>query len=489
MKSSFLLLAETAILVSIIFFIPYTEIDWIAYMEEVEMCLNGELDYRSISGGTGPLVYPAGFVWLFIALRFVSRGGVDINLMQYIYAAVYLGTLSLALCWYRAAKVPLWSTLFLFCSKRIRSLYVLRLFNDCWAILAAFVAVWLLTSFLPTLPHAHSRISKIRLNRDRRWYLGCLLMSMGISIKMNICLFLPGLLCILLYSLPFSKVVVCGLIGAGWQLFVGIPFFLSYPESYVSKAFELSRVFQHRWSVNYQFLSVDVFEHRCFHTLLFGLMLVSYGFLWKKRWGPRCRRVVEEASVVCVTEMDSSVKSVPNSSSTLDVRKNSDRKEIGKGRKEREGEVESTSPSFPADTPAASPCFERSVTNGAIPKNTASSWHTRCSFEWICLPHVLTLLESNLVGVAFSRSMHYQFFIWIFFSILFVLHYTKLPSIVSMAFFAAIQYGFEVYPPTPFSSAVLMGGFACTVLSTLFLGNEGNNAKVSRTSKSTGDPN
>lgn len=486
---SILLYLEAVIIVSIIFLVPYTEIDWIAYMEEVEMCLNGELDYRLICGGTGPLVYPAGFVWIFSALRFISRGGVDINLVQYIYAAVYLGTLSLVLRWYRAAKIPLWLILFLFCSKRIRSLYILRLFNDCWAIFAAFVAVWLLTSSLSSFPLVNPRLGKILLYEDRHWYLGCLLMSMGISIKMNICLFLPGLLCILFYSLPFSKVVVCGLIGAGWQILVGIPFFLSYPESYVSKAFEVSRLFHQRWSVNYQFLSVDAFENRNFHMLLFGLMLISYGLLWKKRWGPRCRRVVEEFNTVCETEKDSSVELLLSSSSVLDVRSNSEREGLNKGSKEREGKAENTSPSFPADTPAVAPCLERSLRNDAIAKSIASSSRTHCPIERICLPHVLTLLESNLVGVAFSRSMHYQFFVWIYFSILFVLYHTKLPAIISISFFAAIQYGFEVYPPTPFSSAVVMGGFTCTVLSTLFLGNDVKNVKVGKTNRSASDQN
>ncbi len=37
-----------------------TEIDWIAYMQEVGGFMGGELDYLKLKGDTGPLVYPAG---------------------------------------------------------------------------------------------------------------------------------------------------------------------------------------------------------------------------------------------------------------------------------------------------------------------------------------------------------------------------------------------------------------------------------------------
>jgi hypothetical protein len=50
-------------------FTPDTEIDWVAYMEEVQGVENGEYDYANLRGQTGPLVYPAGFVWIFMFLK------------------------------------------------------------------------------------------------------------------------------------------------------------------------------------------------------------------------------------------------------------------------------------------------------------------------------------------------------------------------------------------------------------------------------------
>ena len=53
-----------------------TEIDWQAYMEQAALWRAGERDYSELRGGTGPLVYPAGFVYLFAALQRVTGGAV-----------------------------------------------------------------------------------------------------------------------------------------------------------------------------------------------------------------------------------------------------------------------------------------------------------------------------------------------------------------------------------------------------------------------------
>lgn len=53
-----------------------TEIDWEAYIEEVDGFLGGELDYANLRGGTGPLVYPAGFVYLFSGIRWLTQASV-----------------------------------------------------------------------------------------------------------------------------------------------------------------------------------------------------------------------------------------------------------------------------------------------------------------------------------------------------------------------------------------------------------------------------
>lgn len=47
-----------------------TEIDWVAYMQEVEGFLDGERNYFNLRGDTGPLVYPAGFLYAYAVRSF-----------------------------------------------------------------------------------------------------------------------------------------------------------------------------------------------------------------------------------------------------------------------------------------------------------------------------------------------------------------------------------------------------------------------------------
>ena len=91
-----------------------------------------------------------------------------------------------------------------------------------------------------------------------QWNAGCLVFSFAVSLKMNVLLFAPGLLLLLLQvsvDLPhviYRLLVFCALP----QLILGAPFLLSHPVSYLRKAFELDRVFFHQWTVNWKVRTV-----------------------------------------------------------------------------------------------------------------------------------------------------------------------------------------------------------------------------------------
>ena len=203
-----LILAECVLCSLIVWRVPYTEIDWRAYMDEVGGYLQGERDYRELRGDTGPLVYPAGFVYIYASLKTLTGG--DIFLGQCAFVGVYVIHLAIVLGVYAQARcVPPWALLTLCLSKRVHSIFVLRLFNDCFAMAFAYLAVCLF--------------------QRGRWVIGCVVFSLGVSVKMNVLLMAPPLLVLLVggerSTVAFTAVVAVLLT----QLAVGYEFLVTYP--------------------------------------------------------------------------------------------------------------------------------------------------------------------------------------------------------------------------------------------------------------------
>uniref|UniRef100_K7GBR1 Dol-P-Man:Man(5)GlcNAc(2)-PP-Dol alpha-1,3-mannosyltransferase n=1 Tax=Pelodiscus sinensis TaxID=13735 RepID=K7GBR1_PELSI len=261
-----LCLAEVGVAHWVIRRVPYTEIDWKAYMDEVEGVVNGTFDYTQLKGETGPLVYPAGFVYIFLGLYYLTSHGINIRLAQYLFAALYLVTLLLVFRIYsRTKKVPPYVFFFMCCaSYRIHSIYILRLFNDPVAMTILFLAVNL---FL-----------------EERWSWGCFFFSLAVSVKMNVLLFAPGLLFLLLWRFgllgTIPKLSICALL----QVALGLPFLLANPVGYVTRSFDLGRQFLFKWTVNWRFLPEEVFQHRAFHLALLAAHLGALGLFALHRW-------------------------------------------------------------------------------------------------------------------------------------------------------------------------------------------------------------
>jgi len=88
--------------------------------------------------------YPAGHAHIHRFLYAITNEGKDIATAQAIYGVLYLGTLVTTCAIYRkAGGIPNWIVLLLPLSKRLHSIYALRLFNDCWAVFAAQLAILL----------------------------------------------------------------------------------------------------------------------------------------------------------------------------------------------------------------------------------------------------------------------------------------------------------------------------------------------------------
>uniref|UniRef100_A0A3B4AMX9 Dol-P-Man:Man(5)GlcNAc(2)-PP-Dol alpha-1,3-mannosyltransferase n=1 Tax=Periophthalmus magnuspinnatus TaxID=409849 RepID=A0A3B4AMX9_9GOBI len=369
---SILWFLEIGINVWVIRKVPYTEIDWKAYMDEVEGVINGTYDYTQLKGDTGPLVYPAGFVYIFSALYYITSQGVNIRLGQYIFAAFYLITLLLVFRLYlRTKKVPPYVFFFVCCaSYRIHSIFVLRLFNDPVAMMLLFAA--------------------INLFIDEYWWLGCGIYSLAVSVKMNVLLFAPGLLFLLLSEFGLIKTIPKLSLCAGIQILLGLPFLLENPVGYVSRAFDLGRQFMFKWTVNWRFLPEWLFLNRQFHLLLLAAHLLTLLLFTLRRW----KRPGE---------------------SIFDLIKEPSKRKV--------------------------------------PLQKTSVDHI-LSFILI----VLILFTSNFIGMCFSRSLHYQFYVWYFHTLPYLLWsggVKKLAHLLRVLILGLIELSWNTYPSTSSSSAAL----------------------------------
>lgn len=364
--ASVLWFLEIGINIWVIQKVAYTEIDWKAYMDEVEGVINGTYDYTQLKGDTGPLVYPAGFVYIFMALYYITSHGVNIRLAQYLFGVFYLLTLLLVFrIYHRTKKVPPYVFFFVCCaSYRIHSIFVLRLFNDPVAMMLLFGAVNL---FL-----------------DGRWTLGCGLYSLAVSVKMNVLLFAPGLLFLLLSEFGLMRTIPKLSLCAVIQLLLGLPFLMDNPIGYISRAFDLGRQFLFKWTVNWRFLPEWLFLSRYFHLVLLGAHLLTLLAFVLRRWKRPGESILELL------------------------------KEPGKR-------------IFPAQ------------------KLNADQM-------------VLILFSSNFIGMCFSRSLHYQFYVWYFHTLPFLLWsggVKKLAHLLRVLILGLIELSWNTYPSTNYSSAAL----------------------------------
>ncbi|QSL64261.1 hypothetical protein MERGE_000417 [Pneumocystis wakefieldiae] len=255
--------------------IPYTEIDWNTYMTQVSIYLSGERNYVNIKGDTGPIVYPSGFLYLYSLLYKLTDGGRDIARAQYIFMLVYLSTLFFIFKIYQTIKAPLYTYFMLIFSKRLHSIYLLRLFNDCWAMLFSYIGIY---AYVQNL-----------------WTLGTFFFAIALGIKMNVLLFFPAIAIILFQILGLRRTLYHFLLIFGIQTLLFIPF-ISYKKEYISRAFDFSHVFLYEWSVNWKFLSEDVFFSKKFSFLLLFIhiltLFVFSSTLWNRISGRSLKELV-----------------------------------------------------------------------------------------------------------------------------------------------------------------------------------------------------
>jgi alpha-1,3-mannosyltransferase len=99
------------------------------------------------------------------------------------------------------SQVPPYVFPLLVLSKRLHSIYMLRLFNDCFAVLFLWLAIY---SY-----------------QKRQWVVGTGLLSCGIGVKMSVLLSIPGIAFILLQAIGLERSITMSLLLAQTQVWNG----------------------------------------------------------------------------------------------------------------------------------------------------------------------------------------------------------------------------------------------------------------------------
>ncbi|KAF8522184.1 mannosyltransferase [Hysterangium stoloniferum] len=374
----------------IIHFVPYTEIDFETYMYQAELYISGVRDYSKISGPSGPLVYPAGHVYIHRLLSLISSGGNSLRLLQNIYGGLYLVSLFLTCSLYRTAgNLPNYVLLLLPLSKRLHSIFMLRLFNDCWSLVVVQGAIMAYATGWDDI--------------------ASVLFSAALSIKMSIFLYLPGLLVVLFkrHGL-FHTLRHCAVIAVSQGL-IALPFISTYPRSYFASAFEFSRIFLYKWTVNWRFIPEDIFLSRPWAFTLLAMHLCTLVAFATMKW---CKA-------------DGGVLNV----------------------------------------------LSRGLRHPTVGATTSVS-----------ADQVITILAiSNLIGIIFARSLHYQFYSWYTQQLPFLLWRTKYPVPMRILALLCFEYAWNVFPSTKSSSGILLASHAVLLLGLWYGFPEGKEGTISKT--------
>ncbi|CAN6561491.1 unnamed protein product [Malus baccata var. baccata] len=378
--SSALLLCDAILVALIIAYVPYTKIDWDAYMSQVSGFLGGERDYANLKGDTGPLVYPAGFLYFYSAIQYVTGG--QVHPAQILFGILYIINLGIILfiCG-KTDLVPWWAFILLCLSKRVHSIFVLRLFNDC-------LAMMLLYASLASLLY-------------QKWHLGLIIFSGAVSIKMNVLLYAPPLLLLMLKAMSIGG-VISALSGAALvQILLGMPFIMSHPFAYISRAFNLGRVFILFWSVNFKFVPEPIFVSKAFAISLLiahlGLLTAFAHYRWCMHEGGLFKFLYSRLDPIKLKFALTS--------------------------------------SFPLKK-----SFNIRSSNRVLRK------------EYI----VTTMFVGNFIGIVCARSLHYQFYSWYFHSLPYLLWKTPFPTVLRILLFIGVEFCWNVFPSSLYSSAMLL---------------------------------
>jgi alpha-1,3-mannosyltransferase len=256
---------------------------------------------------------------------------------------------------------------------------MLRCFNDGFAVYYLWLATFLF--------------------QQRYWTLGAIVYSVGLGVKMSLLLVLPAVGIVLLLGRGFRPAVRLAWLIAQIQLVIALPFLANNPLGYLGRAFEFSRQFLFKWTVNWRFVGEETFLSRWFSLLLLASHVsVLLGFITNRWLKPTRKSIVDIVGPMLFFE------SPFNGNEELDI--------------------------ATAITP-----------------------------QYI----LTTVLTANVIGLVFARSLHYQFYAYVAWATPYLLWRSGIHPVLVWSLFFVQEWAWNVYPSTPVSSSVVVGMLGLTV--------------------------
>jgi len=253
--------------------------------------------------------------------------------------------------------------------------------------------------------------------------LATLLYSWGLGTKMSLLLALPAIGVVLYLGRGPKGATSLAVLMFQVQVAIAAPFVVKHSKSYVGRAFELSRVFLYKWTVNWRFVGEDFFLSTAFSRgLLVSHVAVLTAFIICRWLKPSGKSLVEVAGDI----RDAVVPYIWMSQ-------------------------------FPPPGEPVNQVVSRLVTPRYI---------------------MTTILTANVVGMLFARSLHYQFYAYLAWATPYLLWRSGMHPVLQYALWGAQEWAWNVFPSTSESSSVVVAVMAVTVLSVWFGAKEEYTPKV-----------
>lgn len=263
---------------------------------------------------------------------------------------------------------------------------MLRCFNDGIAALCFWVAVFCF--------------------QRRQWSLGTLVYAWGLGTKMSLLLALPAVGVVLLFGRGFRGALRLVLLLVLVQVAIAMPFVVVNAFGYFGRAFELSRQFFFRWTVNWRFVGEEIFLSAPFALSLLAIHVALLILFITTRW-LRPARVFSPASFISRIVIPIATR------------------------------------------------FESPFSEGE---------EALLSARAVSPQFVLTImLTANLVGLLTARSLHYQFYAYLAWTTPYLLWRSGVHPLVQYGIWGIQEWAWNVYPSTPISSGVVVAAMAATV--------------------------